>query len=106
MTKCSNDSFVSYDGRIIKINPCPENQAGVLLVVPFDLKDIVDLSQVRLCPDSDLEHEPAKRKVAYQGILHVLEKHPDGIRLEPIKHIKVKDERLDDLVTVSSIICF
>ncbi|RIA98531.1 rRNA-processing arch domain-containing protein [Glomus cerebriforme] len=97
LTKCSNDSYVSYDGRVIKISPCPENQTGVILVVPFDLKDIVDLSQVRLCPDSDVEHEPAKRQVAYQGIKHVLEKHPDGIRLEP-KHTKVKDEILDDLV--------
>jgi ATP-dependent RNA helicase DOB1 len=72
------------------------------LIVPFDLKDIVSLSQVRLFPDSDLEQEPAKRQVVYESIKHVLEKHPDGILLDPIIHMKIKDERLDDLVKVSS----
>ena len=47
------------------------------------------------------EHDKAKSKVAYEGIVHVLEKHPDGVHLDPIKHMKIKDEKLDDLVKVS-----
>jgi hypothetical protein len=102
--KCSNDSYVSYDGRTVRISPCPENQTGSILIAPFDLENIDVLSQVRLFPDDDLEHDKAKSKVAYEGVIHVLEKHPDGAHLDPIKHMKIKDENLDDLVKVS--LCF
>ncbi|CAG8439700.1 5850_t:CDS:10 [Funneliformis caledonium] len=104
LLKCSDDSFASYDGRVVKISPCPTNQTGIILVVPCELKDLVILSQIRLFPDENLEHDPSKRQVAYQGIRHILEKHPDGVPLDPIVNMKLDDDRLEDLVKKKSLI--
>ena len=71
------------------------------MIAPLYLKDLVTLSQIRLFPDENLEQEPSKRKVAYQGIKHILEKHPDGVPLDPVVNMKIEDPRIGDLVKVS-----
>ncbi|CAH1767137.1 7818_t:CDS:10, partial [Entrophospora sp. SA101] len=94
LLRCSSDSFASYDGKKVNIKPCPKNtKNGIMLVVPLELNNIQKISQIRLHPDKNIEHEPSIMNVAYDSIKTILAEHPNGVPLDPIKHMEIKSER-------------
>ncbi|CAG8504010.1 4275_t:CDS:10, partial [Acaulospora colombiana] len=98
LLKVSADSYTSYDGREVDVRPCLPDQPGICLVTPVELKDLQVLSQYRFYPSDDLEHDVTQRQVTYKGVQDLIKQNPDGKPLDPIEHMKIKDERLEDLI--------
>ena len=72
----------------------------MLQVIPVELRHIQKISQIRLHPDKDIEHEPSIMVMAYDSIKTILTEHPDGAPLDPMRHMKIKGERFEVLYKV------
>lgn len=95
-TKERNNVIATAGG----IQPCPQNQKGVPLVVPVTLATLDAISHLRLYLPKDLRPEP-NRETVWKSVLEVQRRFPDGIPLlDPIKEMKIKDDKFKALVQV------
>ncbi|KAG6878470.1 hypothetical protein C0993_006312 [Termitomyces sp. T159_Od127] len=80
------------------VQPCPNGQKGVPLVVPVLLSTIEGISHIRIFLPKDLRPDPA-RETTWKSVLEVQRRFPDGIAfLDPIQNMGIKDDKFKELV--------
>jgi len=70
-------------------------------VVPIELKHIQKISQIRLNPDENIEHNASQIILVYKTINQILSEHPTGAPLDPVTHMGIQNENFKLLCIVS-----
>ncbi|KAF8056903.1 rRNA-processing arch domain-containing protein [Lyophyllum atratum] len=80
------------------VQPCPNGQKGVPLVVPVLLSTIEGISHLRLFLPKDLRPDQA-RETVWKSVLEVHHRFPDGVTLlDPTLNMGIKDQKFKELV--------
>ena len=58
-------------------------------MVPIELKHIQKISQIRLNPDENIEHNASQIILVYKSINQILSDHLTGSPLDPVTHMKI-----------------
>ena len=70
-------------------------------MVPIELKHIQKISQIRLNPDENIEHNASQIILVYKTINQILLEHPTGAPLDPVTHMGIQNEKFKSLCIVS-----
>ena len=107
---CTRGSTLSKDRNITTptpggVHPCRSGKGGEPLVVPVLLSTLDGISRLRLVMPKDLR-SLEQRNNLWKSALEVQSRFPDDIPLlDPIKDMKITDNKFADLVLVSIIRC-
>lgn len=102
LLNCAPGGSISSTDRtnLTGVQPCPRNQKGVALIISAVLMTLHSISQLRICLPKDLRTEQ-NRETVWKSVLEVKRRFPDGIPLlDPLKDMKIKDDRFTSLVQV------
>ena len=73
-------------------------------MVPIEPKHIQKISQIRLYPDEDVEHNASQIISVYKTINKILsEEDPTGVPVDPVTQMGIQNENFKSLCIVSHV---